>query len=187
MTTTGWKDRTAPLESGIPRPPGSRNHRRHNRAPSADLTELVVVAIDATKEITKHALEWALSNVVQPGDHITLLALLPATVSGKKASPSVQLASSNSIKVQVGKLLALIRQNTRVAKCAAALLPCARSAVPRRLAMRRHRYRRLRQIFLHHRRRSRALAPFLISENVLRCRNGSVVQELVWTLLWVSW
>ncbi|MCO5584378.1 hypothetical protein L7F22_038304 [Adiantum nelumboides] len=40
------------------------------------VTENVVVALNAGKEITKHALGWALSNVVQAGDHITLVALL---------------------------------------------------------------------------------------------------------------
>lgn len=40
------------------------------------VTENVVVALNAGREITKHALEWALSNVVQAGDHITLVALL---------------------------------------------------------------------------------------------------------------
>ncbi|CAK9219586.1 unnamed protein product [Sphagnum troendelagicum] len=43
-----------------------------------DFSERVVVAIDATREITKHALEWALTNVVvQSGEIITLLAVLP--------------------------------------------------------------------------------------------------------------
>ncbi|EFJ05818.1 hypothetical protein SELMODRAFT_41228, partial [Selaginella moellendorffii] len=45
--------------------------------------EVIVVAIDGSKSITRHALEWALSNVVQPGDRIILLALLPSS-SGKR-------------------------------------------------------------------------------------------------------
>lgn len=47
--------------------------------------ESVVVAVNAGKEITKHALEWALSNVVQAGDHITLVALLQGgKIGGRK-------------------------------------------------------------------------------------------------------
>jgi hypothetical protein len=47
-----------------------------------DFSETVVVAIDATREITKHALEWALTNVVvQSGEIITLLAVLPTSNS----------------------------------------------------------------------------------------------------------
>jgi hypothetical protein len=47
-----------------------------------DFSERVVVAIDATREITKHALEWALTNVVvQSGEIITLLAVLPTSNS----------------------------------------------------------------------------------------------------------
>lgn len=48
--------------------------RSHLQATSS--AESVVVALNAGKEITKHALEWALSNVVQAGDRITLVALL---------------------------------------------------------------------------------------------------------------
>ncbi|CAM6047147.1 unnamed protein product [Sphagnum compactum] len=49
------------------------------------MAERIVVAIDASKEITKNALEWALTNVaVQEGHCITLLALFPSGTSVRK-------------------------------------------------------------------------------------------------------
>ncbi|KAJ7517180.1 hypothetical protein O6H91_21G013200 [Diphasiastrum complanatum] len=43
----------------------------------AQPAEIVEVAVDATKEIRKYAVEWALKNVVQAGDFITLVAVIP--------------------------------------------------------------------------------------------------------------
>ncbi|XP_043720009.1 uncharacterized protein LOC122667691 isoform X2 [Telopea speciosissima] len=40
--------------------------------------EVVLVAIDASKELTDYALEWATQNVIKPMDSLILLALLPA-------------------------------------------------------------------------------------------------------------
>ncbi|CAM6089383.1 unnamed protein product [Calypogeia fissa] len=37
----------------------------------------VMVAVDATKDLTMDALEWALINVVQDGDTVTLLGVIP--------------------------------------------------------------------------------------------------------------
>ncbi|KAM0932120.1 hypothetical protein DsansV1_C49g0243811 [Dioscorea sansibarensis] len=37
---------------------------------------VVLVAVEGTKEITDHALEWAVRNVVQPQDTLILLALV---------------------------------------------------------------------------------------------------------------
>ena len=45
-------------------------------------TEKVVVAVKASKEISKTALVWALTHVVQPGDCITLLVVTPSQGSG---------------------------------------------------------------------------------------------------------
>lgn len=45
-------------------------------------TEKVVVAVKAEKVISKSALAWALTHVVQPGDGITLLAVFPAEKTG---------------------------------------------------------------------------------------------------------
>ncbi|XP_077229318.1 inactive protein kinase SELMODRAFT_444075-like [Tasmannia lanceolata] len=42
--------------------------------------EVVVVAVDASKEITDYALEWAVRNVVKAEDTLVLLALLPSSV-----------------------------------------------------------------------------------------------------------
>lgn len=38
---------------------------------------VVVVAVKASKEIPRRALVWALTHVVQPGDHIMLLVVIP--------------------------------------------------------------------------------------------------------------
>ncbi|MBA0565381.1 hypothetical protein Golob_010262, partial [Gossypium lobatum] len=50
---------------------------------SLGMTEKVVVAVKASKEIPKTALVWALTHVVQPGDCITLL-VVPSHGSGRK-------------------------------------------------------------------------------------------------------
>ncbi|KAL8118733.1 inactive protein kinase SELMODRAFT_444075-like isoform X1 [Apium graveolens] len=46
--------------------------------------EKVIVAVKAAKEVPKNALVWALTHVVQPGDSITLLVVLPSQSSGRK-------------------------------------------------------------------------------------------------------
>ena len=49
---------------------------------SSDLGgKVVVVAVKASKEIPKTALVWALTHVVQPGDCIRLLVVIPALSS----------------------------------------------------------------------------------------------------------
>lgn len=45
--------------------------------------KVVVVAVKASKEIPKTALVWALTHVVQPGDCIKLLVVIPANSSSK--------------------------------------------------------------------------------------------------------
>lgn len=44
--------------------------------------KVVVVAVKASRDISKTALVWALTHVVQPGDCIKLLVVIPATSSG---------------------------------------------------------------------------------------------------------
>ncbi|MCD7462548.1 hypothetical protein HAX54_048733 [Datura stramonium] len=51
---------------------------------SCDVAEKAVVAVKASKEIPKNALVWALTHVVQPGDCITLLVVVPSQSSGRK-------------------------------------------------------------------------------------------------------
>ncbi|KAJ1687964.1 hypothetical protein LUZ63_019354 [Rhynchospora breviuscula] len=51
---------------------------------SSSSTEKVVVAVKASKEISRTALVWALRHVVQPGDCIILLVLIPTQSSGRK-------------------------------------------------------------------------------------------------------
>jgi hypothetical protein len=52
-------------------------------APSLASAEMVVVAVKAaTREISKAAIVWALTHVVQPGGSIILLVVVPAHSSG---------------------------------------------------------------------------------------------------------
>ncbi|XP_068647561.1 inactive protein kinase SELMODRAFT_444075 [Aristolochia californica] len=63
------------------------NNLQHNRGKlerDSDITEKVVVAVKASKEIPRTALVWALTHVVQPGDCITLLVVVPSYTSGRK-------------------------------------------------------------------------------------------------------
>lgn len=53
---------------------------------SSEAAEKVVVAVKASKEIPKTALVWALTHVVQPGDCITLLVVVPAQSPGISSS-----------------------------------------------------------------------------------------------------
>lgn len=45
-------------------------------------SQKVIVAVKSSKEVPKNALVWALTHVVQPGDCITLLVLVPSQSSG---------------------------------------------------------------------------------------------------------
>ncbi|KAG2385380.1 Inactive protein [Vigna angularis] len=47
--------------------------------------KVVVVAVEATKEVSRSGLMWALTNVVQPGDCIKLLAVIPPFCSNIRA------------------------------------------------------------------------------------------------------
>lgn len=60
----------------------SREQKRVKQEKGSDVAEKVVVAVKASKEIPKTALVWALTHVVQPGDCITLLVVVPAQSSG---------------------------------------------------------------------------------------------------------
>ncbi|MQL72363.1 hypothetical protein Taro_004704 [Colocasia esculenta] len=58
--------------------------RRGRVHKGADAAEKVVVAVKASREIPRTALVWALTHVVQPGDCITLLVVVPAQSSGRR-------------------------------------------------------------------------------------------------------
>lgn len=62
---------------------------------SCNVAEKVMVAVKASKEIPKTALLWALTHVVQPGDCITLVVVVPSQSSGNFSNlfpfPSVSL------------------------------------------------------------------------------------------------
>ncbi|KDP40793.1 hypothetical protein JCGZ_24792 [Jatropha curcas] len=63
----------------------SREQRRGKQEKGgSDVAEKVVVAVKASKEIPKIALVWALTHVVQAGDCITLLVVVPSQSSGRK-------------------------------------------------------------------------------------------------------
>ncbi|KAB2611213.1 inactive protein kinase [Pyrus ussuriensis x Pyrus communis] len=62
----------------------SREPKRGKQEKGSDDAEKVVVAVKALKEVPKTALVWALTHVVQPGDCITLLVVVPPQSSGKK-------------------------------------------------------------------------------------------------------
>ncbi|KAF8096601.1 hypothetical protein N665_0305s0023 [Sinapis alba] len=50
----------------------------------SDGAEKVIVAVKSSREIPKTALIWALTHVVQPGDCITLIVVVPSQNSGRK-------------------------------------------------------------------------------------------------------
>ncbi|XP_068302517.1 inactive protein kinase SELMODRAFT_444075-like isoform X2 [Pyrus communis] len=56
----------------------SREPKRGKQEKGSDDAEKVVVAVKALKEVPKTALVWALTHVVQPGDCITLLVVVPS-------------------------------------------------------------------------------------------------------------
>ncbi|KAI4386965.1 hypothetical protein MLD38_004837 [Melastoma candidum] len=62
---------------------GERNRRKPEKSGS-DVVEKVVVAVKASKEIPRTALVWALTHVVEPGDRISLLVVVPSQSSGRR-------------------------------------------------------------------------------------------------------
>ncbi|KAF3452413.1 hypothetical protein FNV43_RR02846 [Rhamnella rubrinervis] len=60
--------------------------------------EVILVAVDASKEITDYALEWAVRNVTRPTDYLILLAVFPSLRS-PPASPNN--AAQHSRKTQL--------------------------------------------------------------------------------------
>ncbi|KAE7999129.1 hypothetical protein FH972_003599 [Carpinus fangiana] len=62
----------------------SQEQKRGKQEKGSDGEAKVVVAVKASKDIPKTALVWALTHVVQPGDCITLLVVVPSPSSGRK-------------------------------------------------------------------------------------------------------
>ena len=60
----------------------SQEQKRGKQEKGSDGEAKVVVAVKASKDIPKTALVWALTHVVQPGDCITLLVVVPSPSSG---------------------------------------------------------------------------------------------------------
>ncbi|XP_061349963.1 inactive protein kinase SELMODRAFT_444075-like [Gastrolobium bilobum] len=58
--------------------------KRGKQEKGSDGAEKVIVAVKASKEIPKTALVWSLTHVVQPGDCITLLVVVPSQSSGRR-------------------------------------------------------------------------------------------------------
>lgn len=95
MTTTILN--TTPLGSGRIQPDVQRMREWSAAQPYSRphsetfVNEKVLVVVDATKPITKYALEWALTNVmVRPGESITFLALHPPGSHGTSMSSTWQ-------------------------------------------------------------------------------------------------
>lgn len=62
--------------------------------------EKVVVAVRAaTREISKTAIVWALTHVVQPGGSIILLVVVPAHTSGTVSFPRVSMTPMPSTAI----------------------------------------------------------------------------------------
>lgn len=61
-----------------------QQQKRGKQEKGSERVEKVLVAVKSSKEIPKNALIWALSHVVQPGDCITLLVVVPPPSSGRK-------------------------------------------------------------------------------------------------------
>ncbi|MED6107210.1 hypothetical protein PIB30_012048 [Stylosanthes scabra] len=60
-------------------------HKRGKQEKGSDGTsEKVIVAVKASKEIPKAALVWSLTHVVQPGDCITLIVVVPSQSFGRR-------------------------------------------------------------------------------------------------------
>lgn len=71
------------VASGIASVMSTNPHQKRGKQDKgSDVAEKVVVAVKASKEIPKTALEWALTHVVKPGDCITFLVVIPAQSSG---------------------------------------------------------------------------------------------------------
>ncbi|KAG4972507.1 hypothetical protein JHK85_038928 [Glycine max] len=58
--------------------------KRGKQEKGSDGAEKVIVAVKASKEIPKTALVWSLTHVVQPGDCITLLVVVPSQSAGRR-------------------------------------------------------------------------------------------------------
>lgn len=59
-----------------------QQQKREKGSSVTEGVEKVLVAVKASKEIPKTALVWALSHVVQPGDCITMIVVVPPPSSG---------------------------------------------------------------------------------------------------------
>lgn len=60
----------------------SQEAKKGRQDKGSNVMEKVMVAVKASKEISKIALVWALTHVVQPGDCIALLVVVPSHSSG---------------------------------------------------------------------------------------------------------
>ncbi|WOK99295.1 hypothetical protein Cni_G08007 [Canna indica] len=61
-----------------------QEHEKGKASKDLDTSKKVVVAIKASKEISKTTLVWALTHVVQPGDYVILMVVVPSYNSGRR-------------------------------------------------------------------------------------------------------
>ncbi|KAL6006019.1 hypothetical protein ACLOJK_040064 [Asimina triloba] len=85
-SVAGWVRKIGSGEGGDSNSPGAMNtdlkQKSGKQGKGSDVAEKVIVAVKASKEIPRTALVWALTHVVQPGDCITLLVVIPPQSSG---------------------------------------------------------------------------------------------------------
>lgn len=64
--------------------PGAFEMKGNGKGFSGSEGKIVMIAVKASREIPRAALLWALTHVVQPGDCIELLAVIPPHSSSKQ-------------------------------------------------------------------------------------------------------
>ncbi|PPS01984.1 hypothetical protein GOBAR_AA18686 [Gossypium barbadense] len=84
----------------------SREQKGKQEKGGSNVAEKVVVAVKASKEVPKTALVWALTHVVQPGDCITLLVVVPSPSSGAHPGTCFEIMDDDTYSICALKLFA---------------------------------------------------------------------------------
>lgn len=85
---------------------GERNRKKPEKG-GANVLEKVVVAVKASKDIPRTALVWALTHVVEPGDCISLLVVVPSQSSGNGSPFSSSLMLNSFFMMDLSVFLGL--------------------------------------------------------------------------------
>lgn len=86
------------------------------------LTEKVIVAVKASREIPKTALAWALTHVVQPGDCIILLVVVPPYSSGRRLWIFPRFATDCSSVNRSSQFGTILEQKSDITDCCSKML-----------------------------------------------------------------